>query len=73
MVNPHLSEADTRAKLIDPALHRREGIERFIQGTNPTVGSVPGTDRYKRRGLLQRVWVVFCIFLYLRQHTSKNF
>ena len=24
-------------------------------------------------GLLQRVWVVFCIFLYLRQHTSKNF
>jgi len=52
MVNPHISEADTRAKLIDPALHRRGWTEDLIrrEETDRGIDIVDGMPRRRQKG-----------------------
>ncbi|MFH1015256.1 MAG: hypothetical protein V1762_04990, partial [Nitrospirota bacterium] len=48
----HFSEADTRAKLIDPALHRRGWTEDLIrrEETDKGVDIVDGKPRRRQKG-----------------------
>jgi len=55
----HLNEADTRAKLIDPALHKRGWTEDLIhrEETPGTVEIIDGKPKRKNKGKVMSIFV----------------